>query len=235
MLSLDLVQTARVRRRSCCSPATALKRRGPAARPLQHPGAGRRRPARRRRRRAGARARGVTLVAFDTTLQAPLMIAFFTTIGFGASVGAAAGRRPAGARLLPARPRSSPSSRTSSAPSCAVPLGQHAAVRRARRLGDADRRPGAPASRSRRSSRRPACRRRRTLAVAAAMVGIVAGGAHRRSGRHLADRAARPAPRRAAGRRRSRTRIAAQRRRSAAAGAGDRQRRRARTARPTPC
>ena len=34
-----------------------------------------------------ARARGRTLVAFDTTLQAPLMIAFFTSIGFGASIG----------------------------------------------------------------------------------------------------------------------------------------------------
>jgi ESS family glutamate:Na+ symporter len=33
-----------------------------------------------------ARQRGVTLVQFDTTLQAPLMIAFFTTIGFGASL-----------------------------------------------------------------------------------------------------------------------------------------------------
>jgi ESS family glutamate:Na+ symporter len=32
-----------------------------------------------------ARHRGVTLVSFDTTLQAPLMIAFFTSIGFGAS------------------------------------------------------------------------------------------------------------------------------------------------------
>jgi len=32
-----------------------------------------------------ARAQGVTLVTFDTRLQAPLMIAFFTTIGFGAS------------------------------------------------------------------------------------------------------------------------------------------------------
>lgn len=31
-------------------------------------------------------ARGVTLIAFDTSLQAPLMIAFFTSIGFGASV-----------------------------------------------------------------------------------------------------------------------------------------------------
>ena len=29
---------------------------------------------------------GVTLVTFDTTLQSPLMIAFFTTIGFGASL-----------------------------------------------------------------------------------------------------------------------------------------------------
>ena len=34
----------------------------------------------------GARAQGATLVAFDTTLQAPLMIAFFTSIGFGASL-----------------------------------------------------------------------------------------------------------------------------------------------------
>ncbi|MEW6368938.1 MAG: sodium/glutamate symporter [Acidobacteriota bacterium] len=33
-----------------------------------------------------ARWRGLTLVQFDTTLQAPLMIAFFTTIGFGASL-----------------------------------------------------------------------------------------------------------------------------------------------------
>ena len=33
-----------------------------------------------------ARAQGVTLVTFDTRLQAPLMIAFFTTIGFGASL-----------------------------------------------------------------------------------------------------------------------------------------------------
>lgn len=33
-----------------------------------------------------ARSRGVTLVEFDTTLQAPLMIAFFTSIGFGASL-----------------------------------------------------------------------------------------------------------------------------------------------------
>jgi glutamate:Na+ symporter, ESS family len=33
-----------------------------------------------------ARQQGVTLFTFDTTLQSPLMIAFFTTIGFGASV-----------------------------------------------------------------------------------------------------------------------------------------------------
>ncbi|HEX8696730.1 MAG TPA: sodium/glutamate symporter [Longimicrobium sp.] len=33
-----------------------------------------------------ARARGAELVSFDTTLQSPLMIAFFTTIGFGASL-----------------------------------------------------------------------------------------------------------------------------------------------------
>ena len=33
-----------------------------------------------------AQEQGVTLVRFDTTLQSPLMIAFFTTIGFGASV-----------------------------------------------------------------------------------------------------------------------------------------------------
>jgi ESS family glutamate:Na+ symporter len=33
------------------------------------------------------RARGVTLVAFDIGLRTPLMIAFFTSIGFGASVG----------------------------------------------------------------------------------------------------------------------------------------------------
>jgi glutamate:Na+ symporter, ESS family len=33
-----------------------------------------------------ARQQGTTLFTFDTTLQSPLMIAFFTTIGFGASV-----------------------------------------------------------------------------------------------------------------------------------------------------
>jgi ESS family glutamate:Na+ symporter len=33
-----------------------------------------------------ARGQGVSLVQFDTTLQSPLMIAFFTTIGFGASL-----------------------------------------------------------------------------------------------------------------------------------------------------
>ena len=32
-----------------------------------------------------AHAQGVTLVTFDTAMQAPLMIAFFTTVGFGAS------------------------------------------------------------------------------------------------------------------------------------------------------
>ena len=32
-----------------------------------------------------AHAQGVTLVTFDTAVQAPLMIAFFTTVGFGAS------------------------------------------------------------------------------------------------------------------------------------------------------
>jgi ESS family glutamate:Na+ symporter len=36
---------------------------------------------------SAAQARGTPLVAFDTTLQAPLMIAFFTSIGFGASLG----------------------------------------------------------------------------------------------------------------------------------------------------
>jgi len=34
-----------------------------------------------------AHQRGTTLFAFDTTMQTPLMIAFFTTIGFGASLG----------------------------------------------------------------------------------------------------------------------------------------------------
>src|SRR5581483_9146054 len=33
-----------------------------------------------------ARSRGVDLVTFDTRLQVPFMIAFFTTVGFGASV-----------------------------------------------------------------------------------------------------------------------------------------------------
>jgi ESS family glutamate:Na+ symporter len=33
-----------------------------------------------------ARSRGITLLTFDTRLQVPLMIAFFTTVGFGASL-----------------------------------------------------------------------------------------------------------------------------------------------------
>ena len=33
-----------------------------------------------------ARSRGATLMTFDTRLQAPFMIAFFTTVGFGASI-----------------------------------------------------------------------------------------------------------------------------------------------------
>src|SRR4029453_3098414 len=33
-----------------------------------------------------ARSRGATLLTFDTRLQAPFMIAFFTTVGFGASL-----------------------------------------------------------------------------------------------------------------------------------------------------
>src|SRR5262245_14693736 len=33
-----------------------------------------------------ARSRGVELATFDTRLQLPLMIAFFTTVGFGASL-----------------------------------------------------------------------------------------------------------------------------------------------------
>jgi ESS family glutamate:Na+ symporter len=33
-----------------------------------------------------ARARGITLLTVDTRLQVPLMIAFFTTVGFGASL-----------------------------------------------------------------------------------------------------------------------------------------------------
>ena len=47
-----------------------------------------------------AASRGVTLITFDTTLQSPLMIAFFTSIGFGASVGAAPRGRAAGPDLL---------------------------------------------------------------------------------------------------------------------------------------
>ncbi len=42
-----------------------------------------------------ARSRGFTLLGFDTTLQSPLMIAFFTTVGFGASLSLLrAGGRP---------------------------------------------------------------------------------------------------------------------------------------------
>ena len=83
-----------------------------------------------------------TLVTFDTRLQAPLMIAFFTTVGFGASLSLLQGRRAAGAALLAARDGARGASRTSSASLIALPLGHASAVRRAERIGDADRRTG---------------------------------------------------------------------------------------------
>jgi ESS family glutamate:Na+ symporter len=46
------------------------------------------------------RSRGLTLVQLDTTLQAPLMIAFFTTIGFGASLSLLRAGGPAVALFL---------------------------------------------------------------------------------------------------------------------------------------
>ncbi len=46
---------------------------------------------------------GLITIEFDTTLQTPLMIAFFTTIGLGASLSLLQSGRPAGAPVLPAR------------------------------------------------------------------------------------------------------------------------------------
>ena len=67
---------------------------------LQHPGAGDRRLPLRRRWRLALRQSGVFAFEFDTTLQTPFMIAFFTSIGLGASLGAAEGRRAAGGGVL---------------------------------------------------------------------------------------------------------------------------------------
>ncbi len=72
---------------------------------------------RRSRRLAAAAGRARArphAVRFDTTLQAPLMIAFFTTIGFAQPVAAARGRA-AGAAVLRHRHACSPSCRTWSA------------------------------------------------------------------------------------------------------------------------
>ena len=87
-----------------------------------------------------ARSRGVTLATFDTRLQAPFMIAFFTTVGFGASVSLLKVGGPQvvlflllcdGARRCPERHRHPDRD----------PDGHAPAVRRPERVGDADRRP----------------------------------------------------------------------------------------------
>ncbi len=58
---------------------------------------------------------GVLTIEFDTTLQTPLMIAFFTTIGLGASLGSAASRAGRRCSCSSSLRRSLPCSRTWSA------------------------------------------------------------------------------------------------------------------------
>ncbi len=112
-----------------------------------------------------ARGQGVTLVKFDTTLQSPMMIAFFTTIGFGASLSLLKIGRPAGASLLPARDRLCSPSERRRHPDCAR-LRASSAVWRAGRIRDADGRAGdrariRAALRTGRRGRRIVCRDRR--------------------------------------------------------------------------
>ncbi len=63
------------------------------------------------------RLQGVVAFEFDTTLQTPLMIAFFTTIGLGASLALLKDRRAAGPAVLGAgeRPRGHPERRRGAA------------------------------------------------------------------------------------------------------------------------
>ena len=72
-----------------------------------------------------ARSRGLEPIVFDTRLQAPLMIAFFTTIGFAASLSLLRGGRTAGADLSSCCRRPGACCRTSSACCWRVPLGMH--------------------------------------------------------------------------------------------------------------
>ena len=85
LLQLDAVQTlafarpdpvSRLWGAPCC----------PRARSLQPAAADHRRSCSSRSAVLVARGQGVTLLQFDTTLQSPLMIAFFTSIGLGASL-----------------------------------------------------------------------------------------------------------------------------------------------------
>lgn len=64
-----------------------------------------------------ARQAGVLQLEFDTTLQAPFMIAFFTCIGLGASLGLGCRRVTSGGPGPPGRPASpsSPGTRQSAA------------------------------------------------------------------------------------------------------------------------
>ena len=93
MLALDLVQTRRLCRRgpvrrlrhqAADSAAARYNIPAPVVGGLLCGDHDRRGPQRR-----------LTLVSFDTTLQTPLMNAFFASVGFGASV-RCSGRRPAG-------------------------------------------------------------------------------------------------------------------------------------------
>ena len=121
-----------------------------------------------------ARQQGVTLFKFDTTLQSPLMIAFFTTIGFGASLSLLRVGGPAGVEVLSARDcLRGPAEPDRHPGGAAVRPGS--AVRRAGRFGHAHRRSGD------RSRFRPIVRTGRSdgaasIAVAVAMGGIVLGG-----------------------------------------------------------
>ena len=157
LLALDLVQHSRSAA-SCSSSATASAA-CPAARPLQRAGAGDRRAAGGRRPDV-ARSRGVDARHLRHALQTPMMIAFFTTVGFGASLSLLRVGGPQVADLLrrlarwPRRAERHRRRRGDAAR--AAP-----AVRRAGRVGDADRRAGdragvrAAVRAGRRARRRP--------------------------------------------------------------------------------
>ena len=112
---------------------------------------------------------------FDTTLQSPLMIAFFTTIGFGASLSLLRVGGPLVLSSSRSRPSMAIAAERDRRRRGAMALGQHPLMGV---LAGSVTLTGGPATGLAFAPlfERPGCPAAATLAVAAAMVGIVAGG-----------------------------------------------------------